>query len=230
MEPRARNLVAIERMQVSRQVLDEISAYIDQNQLRPGDKLPGDREFVSALKVSRPLVQQALKVLEGLGRVTIVHGLGTFVADNGHRVAAAELVRGVSESDLLPGKLLEVLGLIDRETLRLAYQHDRDALLVRLRSFLDERGRELTEDVDDESSLGVRFEGLFGDFCDNEILRRLQVTVHHAWLQAQLDGDWPLRDRFALHHDHEEIYELLASRDLDGAFVVLDRHIDGLRA
>lgn len=227
MEPRTRNLVAIERMQVFRQVLDQISIFIDENDLQPGDRLPGDREFVSALKVSRPLVQQALKVLEGLGRVTIVHGLGTFVADNGHRVAAAELVRGIGDQQLVDEKLLEVRLLIDKETLRLAFQQDRQALLEGLRSVMEERELELADETE-EASLGLRFEAVFGQFCENEVLRRLQRTLHHAWLDSQIEGNQPLGDRFELHHEHEAIYDALADDDLARALSLLEQHLNGL--
>lgn len=227
MQDAAYALTRIRRVQVSRRVLDEISNYIDMNHLKPGDRLPGDREFVRALGVSRPLVQQALKVLEGLGRVTIVHGLGTFVADNGREVAAAELLRGVNK-DRIAEKLLGTLKLLDREALRLAYECDRDGLLDALRARIDARERELAEDADDESCLGERFEGIFGRFSGNDVLQCLQETMHHAWIQAQLDGDWPQRNRFDLHAEHKEIYEALASGNLDLAESLLVAHLNRL--
>ncbi|MGH3359992.1 MAG: FadR/GntR family transcriptional regulator [Nocardioidaceae bacterium] len=229
MEPRSRGLVPIERMQVFRQVLDEITAYIDDNDLQPGDRLPGDRDFVSALKVSRPLVQQALKVLEGLGRVTIVHGLGTFVADEADQVLASALTRGINDGDALTSQLLRARELIDREVIRCAYQHGDDGLIDELQRILDERQSELADEPE-EASLDLDFEAAFGRFCGNEVLGRLQSMLHHAWLQTQIDEDIPLADRFALHHEHGEILEALKEGDMDAALELFEKHVRQIRS
>jgi GntR family transcriptional repressor for pyruvate dehydrogenase complex len=214
-------------MEVFRQVLGQLTAYIDQNELRPGDRLPADRELVATFQVSRPLVQQALKALEALGRVTIVHGLGTFVADNGHRVAAGELLRGVGSSPSLSDDLVAIRALVEKEVIRSAYAHDRTGLLAELQRVLDEQRRELARQPD-EASLDLHFEAAFGRFCDNVVLSRLQAIVHSAWLQTQIDEDTPLADRFELHEDHREILEALDKDDLDLALRIFDQHLSAI--
>lgn len=229
MEPRSRKLVPIERMQVFRQVLDQITAYIDDNELRAGDRLPGDREFVSELKVSRPLVQQALKVLEGLGRVTIVHGLGTFVADGTEQVLASELTRGINDTGTLSSQLLRARALIDAEAIRCAYECGKDGLVDELQRIVDERQSELADEPD-EASLDLAFEAAFGKFCGNEVLSRLQSMVHHAWLQTQIDEEIAIADRFALHHEHVEILEALKGDDVDAALELFQKHVRQIRS
>lgn len=228
MENRSRSLAPIERMQVFRQVLDEITAYIEDNGLQPGDRLPGDREFVSALKVSRPLVQQALKVLEGLGRVRIVHGLGTFVADDGAQVLASALTRGMQDAEELNGQLLITRELVEAELFRSAYRRDKQGLVEELQRILDGRQSEL-EDEPDEASLDLSFEAAFGKFSGNEVLRRLQSILHQAWLQTQIDEDLPLADHLALHHEHAEILDALKADDPETALALFTDHIHKMR-
>ena len=221
-------LTPIGRMEIFRQVLDQLSAYIDENDLQPGDRLPGDRTLVATLHVSRPVVQQALKVLEGLGRVTIVHGLGTFVADNGHRVAAGELLRGLTNDPALPSQVLAVRELVDTAVIRAAYEHDRPGVIRELRRVLEDRGQQLTAEPD-EASLDLDFESVFGRFCNNPVLARLQTIAHHAWLETQISADGALPDRFGLHHDHEAILEALEREDLDEALRLFSLHMRELR-
>lgn len=219
-------LEPIGRMEVFRQVLDQLSAYIDQN-LSPGDRLPGDRELGSTFQVSRPLVQQALKVLEALGRVTIVHGLGTFVADNGHRVAAAELLRNLDHDAATQAQLIAVRALVDKEVIRSAYLHDRERLLAELERVLEER-RQVLSTEPDEASLDLHFEAAFGRFCNNAVLARLQTIIHSAWLQAQIEEDKPLANRFELHDDHAVILQALKDDNLDEAIRIFDRHLSAI--
>ena len=161
-------------MDLFRQVLDQLVALIDQSGLRPGDRLPSDRDLAAALHVSRPLVRQALKVLEGLGRVTAQQGSGTYVADNGIRVAANELMRGLESGADMRGQLLVGRSLVDTQVMRDGYRDGGAPLIDALRRALDERRAELTEGPD-EASLDLGFEAIFGHFCQNIVLRRLQA-------------------------------------------------------
>lgn len=223
MESKVGDLAAIERVPVFRQVVDAITAYIDGNNLRPGDRLPGDREFVSALKVSRPLVQQALKVLEGLGRVSIVHGLGTFVADDSDRVLAQELVRHVSDPSVLSQQLLEARTLIDAEMIRSAYAHDRDGLIRELEHVVEQQG-ELQEEPDGARG-DLHFEATFGRFCTNDVLRRLQTMLQQAYLQSRMDEQMKVTDYALVRHEHEQILDALKANDMEGALELYFQHI-----
>src|SRR5215510_10372545 len=116
------NLVAIQRMDVFREVLRQIDRYIESNQLKPGDRLPSDRDLATALHVSRPLVRQAIKVLESLGRVTAHQGSGTYVQAASHRVAVRELMRGLAFDRELMRQVLPVRIAIELEVLRAAFE------------------------------------------------------------------------------------------------------------
>ena len=221
-------LAPVERMDLFRQVLDRIVAYIEVNGLQVGDRLPGDRELAAALKVSRPLVRQSLKVLEGLGRVTAQQGSGTFVADNGLHVAASELLRGQEFGRALQEQLLPMRVAVDEQAIRAAYRNDRVALIGELRRVLGKRSLVLREEPD-EASLDLGFEATFGRFCQNPLLKRLQAILHDAWLQVQIDISVPLSDRFALHEEHLAILDCLERQDLDGAMELFEAHVDHLR-
>jgi DNA-binding FadR family transcriptional regulator len=167
-------------------------------------------------------------VLEGLGRVTIHQGLGTFVADNGLHVAASELLRGLKPDQELTSQLLLARQLIDEQAIRAAYQNNRAELMEELQRVLEQRSVELAQEPD-EASLNLGFEATFGRFCGNPVLSRLQTLLHHAWLQVQIDADVQLADRFALHREHQQILESLQRNDLDNALRLFNTHMRGLR-
>lgn len=62
---------------IARRILDVIGS----DRLRPGDRLPPERELAAMLGTSRPSLREALQSLKARGWVEIRHGSGVFVAD-----------------------------------------------------------------------------------------------------------------------------------------------------
>lgn len=63
---------------VARQILDRITG----GQLKPGQRLPSQRELAQALSVGRSSVREAINALAVMGYLRVKHGQGTFVARN----------------------------------------------------------------------------------------------------------------------------------------------------
>lgn len=62
---------------IARSIVDMVAG----ESLRPGDRLPPERELAALLGVGRPSLREALRSLKSQGRVAIRHGAGVFVAD-----------------------------------------------------------------------------------------------------------------------------------------------------
>lgn len=62
---------------IARRILEVIRS----EQLRPGDRLPPERELAAMLGTSRPSLREALQAIKARGWVDIRHGSGVFVAD-----------------------------------------------------------------------------------------------------------------------------------------------------
>ena len=62
-------------------VLD-IRKMISQENLRPGDRIPSERELAETLNVGRSTIREALRSLELLGLIETRRGEGTFLADH----------------------------------------------------------------------------------------------------------------------------------------------------
>ncbi len=60
---------------------DRIYQYIKEEDLKPGDRLPGERKLAAEWKVSRPTLREAIRELENQGVVRVEVGKGTFVTD-----------------------------------------------------------------------------------------------------------------------------------------------------
>src|SRR6186713_3751795 len=63
------------------QVVAFVRALIDRGRLRPGDRLPAERELATQIGVSRPSVRAGLHALAAMGVVRSRHGSGTYIPD-----------------------------------------------------------------------------------------------------------------------------------------------------
>jgi GntR family transcriptional repressor for pyruvate dehydrogenase complex len=61
------------------QVIAHVRGLIERKALRPGDRLPGERELAGQVGVSRPTVRMGLHALAAMGVVQSRHGAGTFI-------------------------------------------------------------------------------------------------------------------------------------------------------
>ena len=71
----------IDHQKTANAVVEQIEDLILKGILHSGDKLPPERELADQLKVSRPVLRDALKILEERELVEARRGGGTFVCD-----------------------------------------------------------------------------------------------------------------------------------------------------
>ena len=63
------------------QVVAHVRHLIEQGALRPGDRLPAERDLAAHVGVSRPTVRAGLRALAAIGVVQSRHGSGTYIPD-----------------------------------------------------------------------------------------------------------------------------------------------------
>lgn len=61
-------------------VVNHIRTLIENGTLQPGDKIPPEREFARALKISRASLRAGIGYLAAMGVMKVRHGVGTFIA------------------------------------------------------------------------------------------------------------------------------------------------------
>lgn len=69
------------RGSVSDLVSNQILSIIKSEKLKPGDRLPSERDLSQMLNVARPSLREALRSLQARGKLEIRHGSGVYVAE-----------------------------------------------------------------------------------------------------------------------------------------------------
>jgi len=87
------------------QVADQIGALVRAGEFAPGQRLPAERDLAKSLRVSRPVVREAMIALEIGGLIEVRTGAGAFVRDQ-PLAPSAPINTGHSPSDILSARML----------------------------------------------------------------------------------------------------------------------------
>ena len=72
-------LTKLSRETLADQAARNLQAFIQAQELKPGSLLPPETQLAADLGVSRPIIREALKTLEGKGIIEVVSGKGAVV-------------------------------------------------------------------------------------------------------------------------------------------------------
>lgn len=188
--------------------VDEMQSRILSGELRPGDRLPPERELAEQMGISRGSVNQGILDLERMGFLRVVPRKGTFVADyikNATSLTIAAIMNYDStlyDAELFRG-FMELRILVERECVRLACLH-MDEASRRVLDELTERiyaveGEELTDALYrfhytiTQLSGNAAYTIVFQSF---ELLLRNMIEAHYSD-RAELEKCLPLYGRLA---------------------------------
>src|SRR5215212_6580103 len=96
------------------QVVSYVRNLIERGELRPGGRLPAERDLATQIGVSRPTVRAGLRALAAMGVVQSRHGSGTYIPDGPPMLASEPLsflaaLHGFTREDMYEARrILEV--------------------------------------------------------------------------------------------------------------------------
>jgi GntR family transcriptional repressor for pyruvate dehydrogenase complex len=210
-------------------VAGQIEHFITGNGLRPGDRLPGERELCEALGVSRASVREALRSLQASGIVLVRHGKGVFVAapDEGQRA----LRRFARLREVGLEELFAMREVLEVPAAGWAATSATDQQLQQLVATFDElrqavaAGRPPAELQAMDATLHLQI----AEFASNRFLAMTQ-TVLQEMLNRSMETTLSIAGRPARSaREHAEIVEALLARDPRRARAAARRHIHSAR-
>jgi GntR family transcriptional regulator, transcriptional repressor for pyruvate dehydrogenase complex len=97
------------------QVVDFVRRQIEAGRLKPGARLPAERDLAEEIGVSRPSLRSGLQTLQALGVIQSRQGAGTFIADGPPRLGGAPLsflaaLHGFTRDDMFEARRVLELG------------------------------------------------------------------------------------------------------------------------
>lgn len=227
------NFGPLERSKTYELVVREIKEQIYAGRLRPGDRLPGERQLSEQLQVSRPSVREAVRILETLQIVrsrpgnSIHSGLivstapsraltdliGIHVALSSYSIAEVINVRMALEVQSVR-RIASSIETTDISGVRDTAAKMRDQSLDK-KSFFD---------LDTELHLGLARSSSNALLAD--LMAALREAIRRPMAAAFENGTkWPEWSR-AICQEHEEILAAVAAGNADEAERLMRHHIE----
>jgi GntR family transcriptional repressor for pyruvate dehydrogenase complex len=190
--------VARERS-LSDKVTEQITEAIISRQVRPGERLPSERELGARFNVSRTVIREAVRSLVARGLVRVTSGRGVEVSEVGSGNVAASmklLVRGYDGLDY--EKVSEVRSAVEVQTAGLAARRAKPEDVERLRQLCDEHQVNLDKgDLDAASESDFQFHRELVRASGNELLVAMLDSIsdvlrevrHQAMVQPHVSED-----------------------------------------
>jgi GntR family transcriptional regulator, transcriptional repressor for pyruvate dehydrogenase complex len=205
-------------------VVNHIRSLIENGTLKPGDKIPPEREFARSLKISRASLRTGIGYLAAMGVMKVRHGVGTFVADGPPEFAKAYLSFMGALHGFQPWQMFEARLILEGN----------------LAAFAAERGTEehhaaLAEEVAEMfASMGnpteylihdVLFHRIISQASGNPILAALMETITSALYDGRRKTVERATDLRESAEMHREIYRAIRARNPLDARRLMDQHL-----
>jgi GntR family transcriptional regulator, transcriptional repressor for pyruvate dehydrogenase complex len=214
---------AIGRSTLPEQVALQVLTLIRQRQLRPGDRLPPERELAKILGVSRPVVREALAALAIMKVVNVRQGAGTFVTALEPQQLISHLDFVLPKDHIALVKLLEARRIVELANVRLAVARATEDQIERLTTLVDE----LVESIDDESrfrALDMEFHTAICEAADNFLLLEFMRIADILGEVSRQETGSLRRVRTQLVDSHREVVAGIADNDPDRAVAAMVEH------
>ena len=200
----------IQRVPLQHEIIEYIRNYMQEQALKPGDKLPSQSELMEMMGVSRTALREAIKTLEAKGVLEVKNGKGVYVAEDFKEALCNQLSFTKEKEDLI--QMLEVRGALEREMLKMIVQKASDEELAELgrivEVLMDKYRRGVRQNEEDEA-----FHNMLYRLCHHAMFEQMLDFLHnqmkHMW-QFPLNMKDPFTATIPLH---EELYKALCERN-----------------
>jgi DNA-binding FadR family transcriptional regulator len=203
----------------------EVAAYLEREiasrGLRPGDKLPTERELAATLSVSRATVRSALQDLESKHLLERTQGRGTIVAAPPAEVN--ELYARLANVESAQQDVAEMRGAMEPLVAELAALRSSPADLIQLQDVLAGSSEHLSPE--EALRLDIQFHTLVAQAARNQLMTTV-LTLTSSWTSdVRLRSHSTIEGRKLSIEGHRQILSAIQTRDATAAGIAMRDHL-----
>lgn len=218
-------------MTISHNVAHHLEQLIWDGDYQPGHKIPSERQLTQRLGVSRTLIREALKELQGRGIIETRHGQGSFVASVISEVSKNSVLdRLFQDHSRTLYDLLEVREQMEGQAAKLAAERGTKKDFYKITKAF--KAMEAVESTDNAQQ-DYAFHLAIAEASHNPVLIHLLNSIKSVTLEsvrASVDN-LSHREQFRQQMDkhHKQIYNAIMSRHAQWAQKAAMAHIHHVR-
>ena len=228
-----------QKISASQQVVNHILGFIDRGELKPGDRLPGEREFAESLGISRVPLREAISALSAMGVVEKRHGDGNFIAEFSPDSLGRILHTYTMLDHTLANDLFEARALIEGASAQLAARNATESDLKALQESVAQLEADVPAYVNGKKDLAymLKQDDLFHLLCaaasHNEFYIQFVNILHNIGTDMGLYEDTYGKDpeKYYVSLDyHRRLIAAIEQGDEYAAHDIMRHHIESIRS
>lgn len=222
------------KLQVPR-ISDAVAASLEkrilEGSLKPGDRLPPERELAAELGVSRPSLREAIQKLASKGMLQSRQGGGTYVTDRLEASFSDPWQAMMGSHPNLREDLLEFRRMLEGQAAEWAAERATEADLQRLeRAFAEMNEAFARDDLERRSTTDIAFHQAVGEAAHNALIGHLSAALlrlMHDNIRLNLGELKTIPSATALlANQHAAIFTAIRERRPAEARAAAETHID----
>ena len=220
----------IRKKSISDEIVDQLVDLISRKMLKPGERLPPERDLCRQFSVGRTTLREALRSLATLGIVEGRVGEGTFISEDSSRHLEKSLQWGLLLDERGVEDLIETRLMLECQTAEAAAQRATPEDIAVIHSTVED----LEKSMDDQERFletDLSFHLAIARASGNRILANLLSQIRnylHQWIVQSLDDltspEGERRARLSLE-EHHTILAAIETRDPETARESMRIHI-----
>jgi GntR family transcriptional regulator, transcriptional repressor for pyruvate dehydrogenase complex len=212
---------------ISHEIVQQIKWAIRDRRLRPGDRLPPERELSERFRASRVSVRDALRVLEAGGLIEIRVGArgGAFVRAPAPGIVGEGIANMLSLSVVTPEEVTEARSIFELGMMPLVCDRATDEDIEELVAICD-RSEEALRSESYRVELSAEFHGRLARATHNAAVEMLVDSFHDALLMSLMRAKEIAPEMGGRGvEEHKDLVAAIASRDADRAQNIMATHL-----
>ena len=208
------------------QVVSYVRTLIERGELRPGDRLPAERDLATHIGVSRPTVRAGLRALSAMGVVQSRHGSGTFIPSGPPSLGTEALSFLAALHGFTREEMYEARRILEVGAAGLAAER---ATPEQIATLAEEVAGLFSAMEDPQVFLvhDINFHRAVAAASGNPIVASIVEMVSALYYERRRDtatraSDRDLRDAAEMHR---RIYQAIRSRDAEAARQAMHTHL-----
>ena len=217
----------LNKQNYSDQIIEQIKNMIERGELKPGDKLPSERELAVKWGVSRLPIREALKTLQFIKVLEGKQGEG-YIVRSLDNVRLLDLIEETSEFGKIMEDYKEVRLILEVKAVEFACTRRNERDLQKMALALEEMEKELQDDPES----GVRGSLLFHDAVLKGSHNKLIQSIYYFYNEIVYEGRLRAKEIPGGYKEslqaHKAIYEAIRDRDIIAATNLMKNHIENV--
>jgi len=210
-------------------VIEQIMNLIKNNKLKPGDKLPPERELAEKLSISRGTLMEAFRVLESRGLIKSKPGGGRYIREirkNGHN-NTENIILSLEKSSIL--ELLEAREMFEVKIAKIAAQRATPEDIELIEEALNKINEEEVLKHGKEMESDTEFHLAIASASHNFVFVNI-IKLHLDLLKETRGKTWKITGRREKQYqEHQAILQAIKEHNTKKAEEAMLEHLRNVR-